>query len=240
MKNHTKPLRVLRGVYTTDAPRVGRRRTRDDLLSAVPVGKVLCLGTVYTGEVQPYVDGTIEAIKPLVGGFASGRVLHAEPGPETLDLGVRLLGDLRDRIASAADKGRRAGFRDGEKKPLDLTELDRAAEQLEAAFSGGEPSEITEGLDRFQRARDSLRRARDSDRLQAEREHASQTLEDLNQKNMAYWSRKDDAPSRETADSARNAPGGPSRRGNTVAEINRRNADFWNRQGGGNGPLDAA
>src|ERR1700685_2171614 len=56
-----------------------RRRARDTLLNAQGGQKLICLGTTWTGNLQPEIDRRIDEIGALVTGFTSGQTLHAEP-----------------------------------------------------------------------------------------------------------------------------------------------------------------
>lgn len=234
-------------VPTTDQHGTMRRgMIRDDLLSAVPVGKVLALGTVWEGHLGPRVDATIEAVQPLVTGFTSGRVLRAEPIGKVLDLGTTWVGNLRSEIADVANGTQTAGARADES--VDITELTRAVQELEAAFESGRPDQIGDAFKRTKAARDALRKPTDQRRTSdvtrsaedaGRRANANvEHIQSIQRKTNEFWAgeaRRDPLTGRMTGDAPRRSSGAS----NDLRSINEANAAFWTQQGG-NGPKDAA
>ena len=283
----THDCRAVRAVPTTDAQiyapitvsdaeldhrvlrLVDKRRTRDSMLNAIGTGKVLALGRVWSGELQPEIDSRLDALRPIVSGFTTGNRLTAEPAAASLDLGRRWVGDIRDII--------RSGARDsegGQGERVDLTDLARAAERLEAALEQGDRSAVASAHDQLRRDFDEVRRKHaDGAQRTADAAFAARgareasatrdTIQGMNAANKAFWDQRSyngtgapmpaatpasrPAPTR---DWAMDVPGGSpfvNQRSLTfggaparsVAEINRANAAFWAAQGG-NGPKDAA
>jgi len=247
-----------------------RLRSRDEVLNAVSSGKVLALGTVWTGELKPHIDARLEAIKPLVTGLSLGRVLHAEPGSHSLRMGRKWTGDILGLI--------RAGARDSEGQEgeqVDLTDLTRSASKLEDAFEKGNPDLILSNAKKLEedfamvRERHSDAAQRTADAAFAERgarEAAAtrDTIRALNEANREFWSGRDingtAVPTRHTQvpqptrtrDWAHEMPGGSPfvnaahlkhsapRGAPSIAEINRRNARFWRERNGDDLPPAAA
>lgn len=204
--------RVLRAVPTTDgrihAPlsisdaeierRVGEHlRTHDSRLDAWSDGKVLALATVWSGELQPQIDARLDALRPLVTGFTSARVLHAEAAAKSLDLGRRWVGDIRGAIRAGARDGERG---DGER--VDLTDLARSAERLEDALEKRNPELIQSAHDQLRREFDLVRRnhadtarhtadAQFADRGAREAQETRDTIRSMNQRNREFWSGRD-------------------------------------------------
>lgn len=208
--------RVLRAVPTTDgrihaplsitdeeierrvARAVGERiRTRDDRLDAWSDGKVLALATVWSGELQPQIDARLDALRPLVTGFTSNRVLHAEAAAKSLDLGRRWVGDIRGAIRAGARDGERG---DGER--VDLTDLARSADRLDDALEKRNPELIQSAHDQLRREFDLVRRnhadttrpttdAQLVDRGAREARDTRDTIRSMNQKNREFWSGQD-------------------------------------------------
>lgn len=243
---------VLRGVPTYDVlDRNGHRVAgrfytrpliRDDLLRAVPVGKVLALGTVWEGHLSPRVDATIEAVQPLLSGFAAGRALHAEPIGKVLDLGTTWVGNLRSEIADVANETQTAAARADQS--VDITDLTRAVQELEAAFEARRPDQIGDAFKRMKAARDALRRPTDqrhtgdAGRSPADANASVEYIRNLQRKMNDFWAReaqRDPLTGRMTGD----VPRRPSGVSNDLRSINEANAAFWAQQGG-NGPKDAA
>ncbi|MDA8348955.1 MAG: hypothetical protein M0038_09155 [Pseudomonadota bacterium] len=278
--------RVVRAVPTTDgrihAPtavsdaeldqRVAQlvdKRTRDSMLNAVGTGKVLALGRVWSGELQPEIDSRLDALRPLATGYTIGNRLTAEPAAPSLDLGRRWVGDIRDIIRSGARDSE-----DGQGERVDLTDLARSAERLEDAFEKNNPDLIRSAHDQLRRDFDEVRRkhadgarrtadAAFADRGAWEAAAMSATIRGMNQANRNFWNAHSyngtgapmpaaaatPRPAR-TRDWAMDIPGGSpfvNRRSLTfgganppsVADINRANAAFWAARDG-NGPQNAA
>jgi hypothetical protein len=184
---------VLKGVRTTDARMFGRRqrRTGDDLLSPIPLGKQLALGTVWTGNLKPLTDSTIEALAPIISGFTLGRTLHAQNAGAVLDLGLRWLGQLHSRLSDAVASNRAPGPED-----TDVGELMREVAQLEQLMA--QPPQnfagIQDGFRRLVRARDALtpRRTHDASGMAGRDRRIggfSRPIsgEQLNRQNAAFW-----------------------------------------------------
>ncbi len=278
--------RIVRAVPTNDGPlhapvriedseldqRVARilgdrLRTRDAMLNAEPTGKVLALGRVWTGELEPEIDARLAALQPIVSALTTGRRLTAEPAAPSLDLGRRWLGDIRDVL--------RAGVRDSEGRQgerVDLTDLARSADRLEDALERGDRAAVAAAHDQLRRDFDDVRRkhadgarrtadARLLDRVARERDATRDTIQSINAMNRQLWSGHAEngtrvpnpaavappAPAR-TRDWAHEIPGGSpfangrhlkhsASRTPSVAEINARNSRFWAEH---DGPKDAA
>lgn len=271
---------VVRSVQTNDAKiyapisvsdaeldrRVARmiagRRTRDSMLNAISPGKVLALGTVWTGSLAPEIDSRLDALRPIVSGLTSGNRLNAEPAGASLDMGRRWVGDIVGMIrAGAHDSEGREGER------VDLTGLARSAERLEDAFEKGNRDLIRSAAEQlrqdFEMVRekhaDSARRTADAafaDRGAREAAATRDTIRSMNQANRDFWNAHSyngtgaptpaaavaPLPTR-TRDWAMDVPGGSpfinaanmkhsTPRTPSIAEINRRNARFWAERNG--------
>ena len=239
-----------------------RMRTRDAILNAVPTGKVLALGTVWAGSLEPEIDARLDALRPIVSGFTSGRVLSAEPAAASLDMGRRWIGDVRDIIRAGA---RDSEGRQGEK--VDLTALSRSADRLEDALERGDRAAALAANDELRRSfaairerhGDSARRTADArllDHAARERDATRATIQSINAMNRQMWSGQAEngtrvpntaavvppAPAR-TRDWAMDVPGGSpfvngahlkhsTPRTLSVAELNARNRLFWAEQDG--------
>lgn len=146
--------KIVRNVMTHDAPVRRFSTTRDDLLRAVEPGKVLVMGTCWTGMLAPYIDSQLDALEPLVTGFTSGNVLHAEATPAQLSLGRTYTGDLTRTLQTAVkDASSVAGA-----PKLDVTEVARAVESVRNALSA-DPVDfrlVADGIRALRRARDSV------------------------------------------------------------------------------------
>lgn len=246
-----------------------RLRTRDSMLNAINPGKVLALGTVWTGELQPQIDSRLDALRPIVSGFTLGHRLSAEPAGAQLDMGRKWTGDICNLLrAGAHDSDGREGER------VDLTDLVRSAERLEDAFEKGNPELIESAHDQLRRDFKTVRLkhangarqtadAAFADRGAREAAATRDAIQSMNLAHRQFWNERSyngtgapmptvaaaPAPTR-TRDWAMEVPGGSpfaNRRSLTfggvpspsVAEINARNAAFWAARDG-NGPLDAA
>ena len=277
--------RVVRAVATTDGPlyapvriedseldrRVARilatgRRTQDERLDAWGDGKVLALGTVWSGEIAPHVDARLDALRPLVTGFTTGHVLHAEAAANSLDMGRRWVGDIREVIRAGARESKRG---DGER--VDLTDLAHSAARLEDALEKGNRDLIQSAHEQLRqdfaavrrKHADAARRTADAqfaDRGVREATQTRDTIRSMNEAHRAFWGAKDAngtsvpaAPASQatrTRDWVHQMPGGSpfinggnlkhgTPRSPSVAEINQRNAAFWAERNG-HGPQDAA
>ncbi|MFZ1905205.1 MAG: hypothetical protein WAU56_07420 [Steroidobacteraceae bacterium] len=231
---------VLKGVRTNDARMLGtrqRRRTRDDLLNAIPTGKLLALGTVWTGSLKPLVDATIEALGPIVSGFTLGRTLHAENTGAVLDLGLRWLGQLHSKITDAVASNRYPGPSD-----TDVGELLREVESLERVMATGPQNfaGIQDGFRGLRAARDALtpRRAHDTRDPRIGGFSKAVSGQELNNLNARYWAAQPSAAATQDASAAaqtgrvRDALHAVSaaQTGRERAEaINRAHREFWAR-----------
>ncbi len=246
-----------------------RLRTRDAMLNAIPVGKVLALGTVWTGELQPEIDARLDALRPIVSALTTTGRLTAEPAAPSLEMGRRWIGDIRDVIRGGA---RDSEHREGER--VDLSALARSADRLEDAFEKGNRDLIQSAHEELRREfetvrlnhADGVRRTADAafaDRGTREAASMRDRIRSMNEANRALWSGRAEngtiipeptaiaAPRpTSTRDWAMEVPGGSpfinarnlkhsTPHTPSVAEINARNAAFWAERGG-NGPKDAA
>ncbi|MDB6013133.1 MAG: hypothetical protein JWL65_5383 [Gammaproteobacteria bacterium] len=127
--------------------------TYDDLLHALPPGKVLVTGACWTGTLAPLIDSTLMSISALSTGFTSGNVLHAQPTPAELSLGRLWVGSLRDQIAQAANDTRSETH-----DKIDVTEALRAVESVRNAMGVPKPvfSHIADSIRTLRRARDEM------------------------------------------------------------------------------------
>jgi len=198
--------RILRGIFTTvtcDASTFRRffGRTRDEILNAIPPGRVLCLGTVWTGELAPKVEAAAEAITSAFAapGLSAGGVLHAEPAPDVLDLGRQWLGNLQTQIlASAADfASQRRPEEAGAEPGTDLGEVVEQLDRLRRDMGTGKAQTIT---DRARRLRDAARRVTDSLKKRSiDRHHTGdfsrpQSIRSINDANARHWANRSAAP----------------------------------------------
>ncbi len=240
---------------------VAGRRTRDSMLNALGTGKVLALGRVWTGELQPEIDSRLDALRPIVSGLTSGNRLNSEPAGASLDMGRRWVGDIVGMIrAGAHDSEGREGER------VDLTGLARSAERLEDAFEKGNRDLIRSAAEQLRQDFEAVReRHADSARRSADAVFAARgareaaatrdTIRSMNQANREFWNAHSyngsgatpaapavPAPSR-TRDWAMDVPGGSpfinaahmkhsTPQTPSIAEINRRNARFWAERNG--------
>lgn len=89
-------------LFVNDGP-IGGFRIRDARLSAVPVGKVIVNGQLWTGSLLPLIDAIGATFGPsLDTPFATGRTLRAEQLSGVIDLGRAWVGNLASEIRSAA------------------------------------------------------------------------------------------------------------------------------------------
>ena len=113
-------MKIIRNVYTTDAPigwlaptrRQARNAARDALLEAVPVGKVLVSGLTWEGDLKPHLDRHLDMVEAFTTPFTLNRLLHAEPAPEVLRMGRTWVGDLIRRFDALANDDRAKGTAD--------------------------------------------------------------------------------------------------------------------------------
>lgn len=157
-------MNIVRNVTTYDAPidiygRIAAYRPAfsnvrahgyhgDDMLNAVPVGKVLVSGRTWQGDLQPIVDATVAAVKSFTTPFVPPGVLNAEPSPTSLNLGRTWVGNLEKQITSSHDA---AGN-------VDASELLIALSHLHNALAGGSKTgaQMKDALRRVQIARDGI------------------------------------------------------------------------------------
>jgi len=189
----------------THAHFFGRRRTGDEILNAIPPGRILCLGTIWTGELAPAVTRAAAAIAAnfLSPGLSVGGVLHAEPAPDTLDLGRQWLGALQTRIlASAADFASQRPEEAGDEPGTDIGEVIQQLDRLRRDMGTADRAKIRDGVSRLQAAADRVSRSRD----EAERHGAfsegrriadatARRVADINQRNADFWNRRSSTPS---------------------------------------------
>ena len=147
--------KIVKNVMTYDAPVRRYSTTRDDLLRAVEPGKLLVMGTCWTGMLKPYVDSKLAELEPLITGFTSGNVLHAQnKAAGELNLGRTWVGDLSRSLQTAVRDA--SGVSEAPK--LDVTEVARAVESVRNAL-GADPVDfrlVADGIRALRRARDSV------------------------------------------------------------------------------------
>jgi len=114
-------MKAVRNVRTVDGPllvidpatggevRAGGRPSRDALLSAVPVGKVIAGGKIWEGDMQPIDDFLVDAVEALSTPFSSGRTLTAEGPGMRIDPGKVFDAIAARATALAAEYRKRAG-----------------------------------------------------------------------------------------------------------------------------------
>ena len=131
--------------------------TYDDVLRALPPGKLLVTAATWQGNLGPQIDAQLAKLEPLISGFTSGRVLHAEPAPEELNPGRLWIGSLRDQIASVALVSVRGGQRTTEPM-VDVREALAAVESVRNALEANRVDFglVTDSLRKLRRVRDSV------------------------------------------------------------------------------------
>ena len=131
--------------------------TYDDVLHALPPGKILVTATTWQGDLGPQIDDKLGKLETLVSGFTSGRVLHAEPSPQEINAGRLWIGGLRDKMASAAVESLRGGQR-AQEKMVDVTAALAAVEAVRNALGTNRVDFglVKDGLQSLRRARDSV------------------------------------------------------------------------------------
>lgn len=196
--------KIARSIYVEDV--ISRGFVRDDLLSAIPPGKVLALGTVWTGELRPVLDMTVAAFDSIVSGFTSGRVLHAEASLPSLDLGKRWLGELRAKIADVATRYARQPSAASADDTVELTPILKGVGNLQEVIeNGGDPQAVRDAVASLKRARAAIGGAapeptRDAigDYLRTSGEQNRAKVQAINSANVSFW--RDRVPSAPTID----------------------------------------
>lgn len=147
----------LRAVTTHDArflstnTPVRGRRSRDEVLTATPPGKLIVGATIWNGSLAPFVDAAIAAVGSYVApGRSLGQPLNPEPSPQSLDLGRRWLGDV-SRALTGQD-----GAPDAD---TDVTEVLKAVASLQQELGTQAPcfQGIQDSLSRLKAARAAVR-----------------------------------------------------------------------------------
>jgi hypothetical protein len=184
--------KIVRGVYVEDV--IPRRMVRDDVLSAITPGKVLALGTVWTGELRPVLDMTVAAFDSIISGFTSGRVLHAKNSSASLDLGRCWLGELRSKIADAATGYARqpSGSADS---TVELSPILKGVGNLQEVIeNGGDPKMVRDAVASLKRARAAIdgptsAPTRDAigDYLRTSGEQSRAKVLAINSANASFW-----------------------------------------------------
>lgn len=148
--------RVVRLFVTHDSP---SRRTRDDRLDALPIGKVIVSGTVWAGSLLPLVDAIASTLGPAINtGFSAGRALHAEQLAGVIDNGRLWVGNLSSEIRAAASSSPSG-------PTVDATEVLGAIEKLRAEMHA-DPVDfpgVADALRRLRAAADRVGGARTRD-----------------------------------------------------------------------------
>jgi hypothetical protein len=144
----------------------------DEILHAIPPGRILCLGTVWKGQLAPEVQGVAAAVTSsfAASGLSIGGILHAEPAPGGLDLGRRWLGNLATKVlGAAADFASARGPAEvGAEPGTDVTEVLEQLDRLRRDMGTAEPARIADGA---RRLRDAAERVSSS--LKDEEEHGA-------------------------------------------------------------------
>lgn len=194
-------MKILRNLFKVVTCDVRPRFFGDEILSAIPPGRVLCLGTVWRGELAPRVEAAAEAISSafVAPGLSLGGALHAEPAPDVLDMGRTWVGNLQTKIlASAADfasqqRPEEAGAAPG----TDLGEVVEQLDRLRRDMGTGNPQTIADGV---RRLRDAAGRVTDSMKGRSlDRHHTgdfsrSVSIATINQRNRDFHARNSAAP----------------------------------------------
>lgn len=138
-------------LFINDSPLRGIR-LRDDRLSAVPVGKVMVAGTLWTGALRPLIDAIAATFGPsLDTPLRSGRTLHANELSGVIDLGRAWVGNLTSEIRLAT-----ANASSG--PTVDVGEVIGAIEKLRAEMHA-DPLDfpgVADALRRVRRAADRV------------------------------------------------------------------------------------
>jgi len=189
--------RIIRNVFLTcDALTRARffgTRTRDEILNADPVPKLLLMPTTWRGDLRPILDTYLAQLAPLSNGLTLGRTLSAEEVPATLDLGTAWLGDFRDRMLAARDESRGA---------VEATEVLRKIDEVRTAMGTGDARRISDGLHRLRRAADSVNGALFGSHCDRDDEHLGKRVADatrrrvasINDANSRFWDKRSAAP----------------------------------------------
>ena len=149
--------RVVR-MFVHDSPWGRSPRMRDDVLAALPIGKVIVSGTVWAGSLLPLIDAIASTLGPAINnGFTSGNTLSAERLADVIALGRTWTGSLLSEIRAAA-----ASTSSG--PTVDGTETLAEAERLDKLLRSAAPTNaIADGLVRLRRTADKVGGARTRD-----------------------------------------------------------------------------
>jgi len=225
-------MKVFRGLKVMDAPIDGRRIRRflDERLDPVDDGKVFTLVRAWTGSLTPLIDGTVEALRPIINGLTSGNVLHAEEIGRAINLGTTWVGNVRQQLKDAAQQSSLAG----ESEPrVDVGAVVREVENLQTSLGTRAPNfpGIIDSLRKLKAAADSVtgRMGRTNDSRNSPpgvmgyskpRGNGSRAITPtmVNEAATKFWRERSGA---QTAD----APRLTARM--TPAEINEANRKFW-------------
>jgi len=231
-----------------DAPIDGRRIRRflDERLDPVDDGKVFTLVRAWTGSLTPLIDGTVEALRPIINGLTSGNVLHAEEIGRVIDLGTTWMGNVRQQLKDAAVQSSLAG----ESEPrVDVQAVVREVENLQTSLGTRAPNfpGIIDSLRKLKAAADAVMgrtndsRTRDARIVGYSRPHYGTpsrpvSPEQLNAQHSRFWAEQRTADSRTpggTTDNtsavrdalrASNAAGDMRTR---IAALSEAHAKFW-------------
>jgi hypothetical protein len=243
--------RIIRSVTLTCDARTHAHffGTRDEILHAEPVPKLLLMPTTWRGDLKPVLDSYLEQLRPLEKGLTLGRTLSAEEVPHVLNIGTAWLGDFRDRILAARDE--RPGA-------IEAAPVLAALEAVRREMTVGDRTRVADGLRRLRDAADCLvpdeagehgafsggRRIADAT---ARRLASTQRIADINTRNhdfhasrsvtprldtsgRMHWRTGDAAPAQTTAfRDAMHAAAHAATPREQIAAINRGAKAFWNR-----------
>ena len=218
--------RIERRVRSHDAQLRRTRRTRDELLSAVPVGKILALGATWLGDLKPVLDQRLDAFSSLV----TPLTLSPTQVDGVLNLGRTWTGQLLERLEAATQDYRRTHDEDGE-GGVDLSEIISQLQGLHECLEGSPAiAELKDRMKRLRKVSDLAGRKRwtADARVRAGllRQHllgdGSKPISatSVNERNAEFWAAQ---ARRGTVDpGARVVPAD-----NTVAAINAAHRRFW-------------
>jgi hypothetical protein len=238
--------RIVRDVFTTDGygRDLGTRDTDLTLLSAVPSGKVLALGTVFNGlrvEFDEHIDPYEEY---YVTGFMPGNRLVSPPADKVLNLGLVIdgyKGALRRFKSKVSDAVAAADYAADERagRPVvDITGLCRAVDASTKAMGA---LRVHDSRQTVQRAiSDSVRSLRhemnNARPTQVQRSclDSGPAAAELSRRNAQFWADggpgvarwQPELPAAPSAPMRRRTPGSGSKP-ISPADLNRRNAEFW-------------
>jgi len=185
--------RILRNIlsYATCDHR-SRFLTRDEILNAEPVPKLLLMPRTWRGDLKPVLDAYLQQLAPLDNGITLGRTLSAEAIPHVIKLGTAWLGDFRDRMLAARDESPGA---------VEGTPVLIALEAVRREMGTGDRQRVADGLRRLRDAAARVGRSRD------EQEHGAfsegrriadatgRRVADINAANSEFWNKRSATPS---------------------------------------------